>query len=76
MGRWESTDTDIFQHFCTAGITPKSVADPFNKNKSRSKGWTTVECHSLDDAQHAIEVLNESSLGDRKISVRFDAKAM
>lgn len=72
---WNSTDDDLFQHFCTAGVTPTSAKVQMNDTNGRSKGWGLVGFLSVEDAQRAMIQLNKSVLDERKISVRFDAKS-
>jgi RNA recognition motif-containing protein len=72
---WNSTDDDLFQHFCSAGVTPLSAKVQMNQTNGRSRGWGLVTYNSVEDAERALNQLNKSVLDERKISVRFDAKA-
>lgn len=72
---WNSTDDDLFQHFCTAGVTAKSAKVQMSETNGRSKGWGLVQYSSVEDAERARNQLNKTILDERKISVRFDAKA-
>jgi len=72
---WNSTDDDLFQHFCTAGVTAKSAKVQMSETNGRSKGWGLVQYCSIEDAERARNQLNKTILDERKISVRFDAKA-
>jgi len=72
---WNSTDDDLFQHFCSAGATPTSAKVQMSDSNGRSKGWGLVMYASVADADRALTQLNKTFLDERKISVRFDAKA-
>ena len=72
---WNSTDDDLFQHFCTAGVTPSSAKVQMSETNGRSKGWGLVVYGSVEDAERARAQLNKTILDERKISVRFDAKS-
>jgi RNA recognition motif-containing protein len=71
---WNSTDDDLFQHFCTAGVTAKSAKVQMSETNGRSKGWGLVQYNSVEEAERARNQLNKTILDERKISVRFDAK--
>mmetsp|Transcript_47359 Transcript_47359/g.60827 ORF Transcript_47359/g.60827 Transcript_47359/m.60827 type:complete len:156 (+) Transcript_47359:477-944(+) len=71
---WNSTDDDLFQHFCSAGVTPTSAKVQMNQTNGRSRGWGLVSYNSIEDAERALKQLNKTILDERKISVRFDVK--
>ncbi len=71
---WNSTDDDLFQHFCSAGVTPASAKVQMSDTNGRSKGWGLVAFAAVDEAERALNQLNKSVLDERKISVRYNAK--
>lgn len=74
---WNSTDDDLFQHFCSsAGVVPTSAKVQMSDTNGRSKGWGLVVFASVDEADRARVQLNKSVLDERKISVRFNGKAL
>jgi RNA recognition motif-containing protein len=72
---WNSVDDDLFQHFCTAGVTPTSAKIQMSETNGRSRGWGLVTYATLEDAECALTQLNKTILDERKISVRYDAKS-
>jgi|MDSY01.1.fsa_nt_gb hypothetical protein len=77
---WNSTDDDLFQHFCSSGVTPLSakVEIGFYHNNGglfvpHSKGWALVLFARIEDAAAAVQKLHKSELDGRKINVRFDS---
>eukprot|EP00418_Pyrodinium_bahamense_P024019 CAMPEP_0179138746 /NCGR_PEP_ID=MMETSP0796-20121207/66289_1 /TAXON_ID=73915 /ORGANISM="Pyrodinium bahamense, Strain pbaha01" /LENGTH=77 /DNA_ID=CAMNT_0020838067 /DNA_START=136 /DNA_END=365 /DNA_ORIENTATION=+ len=52
-----------------------AYADIFEERNGRSKGVAIVEYKTPEDAQAAIEKLNDSKLGERLIFVREDRES-
>lgn len=68
---WDTKWMDLKDHMATAG--PVKRADiASHEDTGRSKGWGLVEFESALGAQQAIEVLNNSSLQGRNISIKMD----
>lgn len=65
---WGTTDESLRTFFASAGtVTFAQVI--INKFNGRSKGFGFVEMETEEQAQHAIETLNEQQLDGRKIFV-------
>ena len=65
---FETTEDQLHQIFTAAGrvVSAKLIKDPYN---GQSKGFGFVEMSSEAEAQQAIQMLNGSSVGPRKIVV-------
>ena len=65
--RWQ----DLKDHFSSVGQVnyTKVMEDRYT---GRSKGCGIVEFATREDAQKAIETMNDTTMGDRRISVRED----
>jgi RNA recognition motif-containing protein len=68
---WEVTWQDLQEHMQRGG-GQVTKADVLQEESGRSKGCGLVEFETVEEAGHAISVLNESELNGRKIFVRFD----
>lgn len=67
---WGVTDKDLADLFSDIGeVESANVA--IDRESGRSKGFGFVEMTSDDDAQKAIEQLNESDVSGRTIKVNF-----
>ncbi|MCX6790962.1 MAG: RNA-binding protein [Candidatus Gribaldobacteria bacterium] len=65
---YNSTEDSLKNHFAQAG-TVESASIIIDKFSGRSKGFGFVEMSTEDEAQKAIETLNNSELDGRSISV-------
>lgn len=65
---YNTTEDDLRDAFSQAG-TVESVAIITDKISGRSKGFGFVEMSTEDEAQKAIEMLNEKDMGGRNITV-------
>ncbi|MDD5146484.1 MAG: RNA-binding protein [Candidatus Pacebacteria bacterium] len=65
---YNSTEDSLRNHFAQAG-TVESASIIMDKFSGRSKGFGFVEMSTEDEAQKAIETLNNSELDGRSISV-------
>lgn len=65
---YTTTDDDLKAHFSQAGtvVSAQIITDKFT---GRSKGFGFVEMSSDEEADKAIETLNQSDLGGRSLSV-------
>lgn len=65
---WSTTEDSLQEAFGQAGtvVSAKIITD---KMSGRSKGFAFVEMSSPEEAQAAIEMLNEKDLDGRKIFV-------
>lgn len=65
---YSTTDDELKEHFSSAGTveTAKVIMDKFS---GRSKGFGFVEMSSDEEAQKAVDSLNGSDLGGRKLVV-------
>jgi RNA recognition motif-containing protein len=68
---WRSSWQDIKDHFREVGPVIR-VDIPTDKETRRSRGFATVLFEHKDDAARAIEKLNNTEMGGRSITVRFD----
>jgi nucleolin len=71
---WGITDDALYDYFGTAG-NPISAEVKRSGKDGRSRGWAVVTYGSVDEASMAMLKLHESTLDERKISIRYDAKA-
>ena len=71
---WSITDDALFEYFGTAG-NPISAEVKRSGKDGRSRGWAVVTYGSVDEASIAMLKLHASTLDERKISIRYDAKA-
>lgn len=65
---WSTTDEDLQAHFEQVGRV-KSVRIVTDKSSGRSKGFGFVEFENAEDAQRAIEMLNEKDFNGRNLRV-------
>jgi len=65
---WSVDDEELKQTFEEHGtvVSAKVIKD---RDSGRSRGFGFVEMESSEDAQNAMEALNESEMGGRKIVV-------
>ena len=68
---WRSSWQDIKDFFREIGPVIR-VDIPVDKNTRRSRGFATVLFEKQEDAKSAIEKLNNTEMGGRSITVRFD----
>jgi RNA recognition motif-containing protein len=68
---WRSSWQDIKDFFREVGAVIR-VDIPVDKNTRRSRGFATVLFEKQEDAKAAIEKLNNTEMGGRSITVRFD----
>ena len=65
---WATTDAELSELFSKAG-TVVSANIIIDRATNRSKGFGFVEMSSDEEADKAIEILNNTTLGDRTIVV-------
>jgi cold-inducible RNA-binding protein len=65
---FDTSDADLQAHFAQAG-TVESVSVMRERDTGRPRGFAFVEMSSGQDAQRAIEQLNEQPLGGRRLIV-------
>ena len=65
---YNTTDEDLKQMFAAAGtvVSATIIVDKFS---GRSKGFGFVEMSTEEEAQKAIQTLNDSVVGERKMIV-------
>jgi RNA recognition motif-containing protein len=63
------TDADLKKFIEEKGLTPKEVKIITDKYSGRSKGFGFAEFETEEQAQAAIEALNEQELNGRKLTV-------
>ncbi len=68
---WRSSWQDIKDHFREVGSVIR-VDIPLDKETRRSRGFATVLYEKKEDAAAAIEKLNNTEMGGRPITVRYD----
>jgi RNA recognition motif-containing protein len=68
---WRSSWQDIKDHFKEVGAVIR-VDIPVDRETRRSRGFATVLYETKDDAAKAIEKLNNTEMGGRPITVRYD----
>lgn len=68
---WRSSWQDIKDHFKEVGAVIR-VDIPVDRETRRSRGFATVLYETKDDAARAIEKLNNTEMGGRPITVRYD----
>ncbi len=66
---WATTDEQLKALFSDFGAVSKCVIA--TDRSGRSKGFATVTMAKATDAQAAINTLNDTEFGDRKIVVRM-----
>ena len=71
---WSTTDRDLSDLFSQVGSVVSSTVI-MDRASGRSKGFGFVEMGSEEEAKMAVEKLNETMLGERKIIVN-EAKPM
>ena len=65
---WKTNDESLAAFFANAGeVVSASVA--LERDTGRSRGFGFVEMASVEDAQNAIDTLNEQDLDGRKVFV-------
>eukprot|EP01034_Spumella_vulgaris_P036240 gene36240-44703_t len=69
---WDVAGQDLEEHMKRGGGQVVKAEVLREGESGRSKGCALVEFGSVDEASHAISVLNETELNGRKIFVRFD----
>lgn len=65
---YSTTEEELRKHFEAAGSV-ESASVITDKMSGRSKGFGFVEMATPEEAQKAIELLNEKDMGGRKIVV-------
>jgi RNA recognition motif-containing protein len=71
---WSTTAENLQEHMAQGGGV-SSASIMVNESNGRSKGYGIVEMATLQDAQNAIQTLNNTELNGRQIFVREDQKA-
>jgi len=66
---WETDEAHLSEHFSAAGVVNKAVV---LRRGKRSIGSGIVEFEDVATANHAVQTLNNSELGGRKLLVRED----
>jgi len=71
---YDASDSDLQNHFSAAGtvVSAKIIID---KQTNRSKGFGFVEMSSAEEAQNAIDMLNNKDMMGRAIKIS-EAKPM
>jgi RNA recognition motif-containing protein len=69
---WGTTDQDLESHFSSLGGVQSAQVQVVPSG--RSKGWGLVTFAQPEQASSAVELLGDSSLHERRLTIRLDRK--
>jgi RNA recognition motif-containing protein len=69
---WGTTDQDLESHFSSLGGVQSAQVQV--APSGRSKGWGLVTFAQPEQASSAVELLGDSSLHERRLTIRLDRK--